>query len=372
MRTIIIICSLLLVSLGLPVAADSFPDPLDTPAQISTLATESHLNGIASLESGELVAVGRRGHILRSEDGEAWTQVASPVSVDLTNVFFVDGQRGWIVGHDGVVMRSDDGGRSWKKQLDGRKANSIMLSFYEKRAEQGESLARELLPEIKRMVDAGPVLPFLDVWFRDRNEGYISGAFNLIFHTRDGGESWTPLYHLTENPRASHLYGIQGVGDELFVAGELGLVLKLDDETDRLVSLDVGYDGSFFGLLADNERVVVFGLRGHAFESRDEGATWRQVDTGTNQSITSGRWLSGGRLMFGTLAGQLLVESPSREFQACAARGLGGLASFSVPGSKEGSNPAVLVGFRGVKKVQCDDSLKIRAVKSKQRGPEHE
>ena len=32
--------------------------------------------------------------------------------------------------------------------------------------------------------------PLLDVWFDNERSGFVVGAFNLIFHTDDGGASW--------------------------------------------------------------------------------------------------------------------------------------------------------------------------------------
>ena len=90
--------------------AAGFADVLDTPAQRTPLASKSLLNGIARAGT-RLVAVGQRGHIVVSTDGGAnWKQSAVPVSSDLTAVYFVDEKRGWAVGHDGVVLHTDDGG----------------------------------------------------------------------------------------------------------------------------------------------------------------------------------------------------------------------------------------------------------------------
>ena len=55
------------------------------------------------------------GHIAYSDDqGRSWVQAAVPVSVDLTSVSFVTPRLGWVTGHDGVVLRSDDAGLALK------------------------------------------------------------------------------------------------------------------------------------------------------------------------------------------------------------------------------------------------------------------
>src|SRR4029077_14681745 len=91
------------LAFALPGAAAraGFVDVLDTPAQISPLASRSLLQAVTKAGS-RLIAVGQRGHIVVSSDGgKTWKQASVPVSSDLTAVFFADGMNGWAVGHDG-------------------------------------------------------------------------------------------------------------------------------------------------------------------------------------------------------------------------------------------------------------------------------
>jgi photosystem II stability/assembly factor-like uncharacterized protein len=292
-----------------PTPAIAFQDPLDTPATASALAAQSILVSVARVD-GRLVAVGTRGHIVVSEDGgQLWNQKAVPVSSDLTAVHFPTGAKGWAVGHDGVVLHSADGGVTWIKQLDGRQANALMVAHYEKLAQSGDADATRVLPEVKRLVEPGPDQPFLDVWFENEQTGYVVGSFNLIFRTTDGGKSWEPLYHSTENPEGLHLYGIRGVGGELYIAGERGLLLHLDRSTGRFSALASPYKGTYFGIVGKPGTLVVYGLRGNAFRSHDAGKTWEKAETGITTGITSGTLLSDGRFVLVSQGGQILVSA---------------------------------------------------------------
>ena len=117
-------------------------------------------------------AVGDRGVIWHTDDaGITWKQQASPVSCHLSAVFFIDGQRGWIVGGEcrpgtagsnGIVLRTDDGGTTWTQ------------------------IPRILLPRL-----AG-------VKFFDRDHGVAFGDCapftpSGVFATRDGGNTWQSL-----------------------------------------------------------------------------------------------------------------------------------------------------------------------------------
>ena len=182
-------------------------DVLDTPAAASAFARMGLLNGLARAGK-RVVAVGQRGHVLYSDDaGRTWLQAKVPVSSDLVAVTFPTPSHGWAVGHDGVVLHSADAGATWIRQLDGRSAGQAMVAYYAAEAAKGGSGdAAKLLDEAKRFAEQGAENPFLDVWFEDERTGFVVGAFNLILRTADGGKTWEPWLHRTDNPKTLHLY----------------------------------------------------------------------------------------------------------------------------------------------------------------------
>ncbi|MFZ6049718.1 WD40/YVTN/BNR-like repeat-containing protein [Pseudomonas sp. CR3202] len=286
-------------------------DVLDLPAQHSALASHSPLLDLARAGS-RLVAVGQRGHILFSDDqGKTWTQASVQVSSDLTAVQFPTAKQGWAVGHDGVVLHSGDGGATWQKQLDGRQLGRLMQDYYAAKPD-----ALQWLDEGKRIEAEGADKPFLDLWFSDERNGFVVGAFNLIFRTRDGGQSWEPWADRTDNPSGYHLNAIASDGEHLFIAGEQGLLLRLDEHSERFQALASPYQGSFFGIAAEPGLVLAYGLRGHAYRSTDAGTSWNQVNTGLNSSITaSARDPEGVLYLFGQTGQALASGDEGRTFQ---------------------------------------------------------
>lgn len=276
---------------------DAFSDPIGMPAALSRQPSALPLMSVARVGES-LVAVGPRGAIVRAETaGGPIEQIASPVGTDLVAVHFPTANLGWAVGHDGIVLHSADGGRSWVKQLDGFAAAAGMLRHYEE-TYTGDPDGEALLGEVRRMVEMQPLMSFMDVWFRNEREGWIVGAYNLIFHTVDGGVHWTPLYHLTDNPDRLHLYGVRGSGDELFIAGERGLVLRRDAASGRFTALETPYDGSWFGLFVDARDVLLFGLQGNAWRSTDGGGNWSRIAIDTTSELTAGAVFGdGGRVL---------------------------------------------------------------------------
>jgi photosystem II stability/assembly factor-like uncharacterized protein len=298
------------LSLAAPVCA-GFKDPIESPAPMWT--QRGRLTAVASA-GGQLVVAGPSGYVARSTDnGKTWRQAQVPVSSDLVALQFVDAEYGWAVGHDGIVLRTVDGGRSWTKQLDGRQAAASALAWYKKRSAAGDPDAATGLEEAQRLIDDGADKPFLDVRFLDRKEGFVIGAFNLALHTRDGGVTWEPLLDRTANPGFLHLYGMAANGHALYMVGEQGLVRRWNRETERFEKLASPYNGSLFGIVARDGLLVVYGMRGNSFSSRDGGQSWNKIDTGSSAGITGGTVLGDGRILLANQNGQLLMGSAMAE-----------------------------------------------------------
>lgn len=283
-------------------------DPLQRAASKSALAPQRLVLALAQADGGPLVAVGQRGHVMLSGDGgERWTQASVPLSSDLTALQFVGAQRAYAVGHDGVVLRSDDGGQQWRRVLDGTTANTLALTQHQQAKPDAEH--ERLLAELQRNVDAGPDKPFLDLHFSSADEGFVIGAYNLIFQTRDGGQTWQSWYARTDNSTSLlNLYAIRTHRNTLFVVGEAGLLMRLDPGRQHFVRIDTGQTASFFGLLDAGEALIAYGMRGKAVISRDGGSTWRPLDTGLQASITASSRGADGRLWLADQFGQVSVS----------------------------------------------------------------
>ncbi len=313
-----VIASLLVLDNSYAAASSTrYKDALEVPALKSSAAARSPITGI--VRAGDrLVAVGVRGHILLSADGGmSWTQGDVPVSVDLTAVYFPGPDQGWAVGHEGVVLHTGDGGRTWEKQLDGREAAALIRGTYERGAGAGDAAAARVLDEARRLAAEGADKPLLDVWFADERTGFVVGAFNLVLGTTDGGKTWEPWIDRIENPSGFHLYSIRGSRGEVFIAGEQGLILRLDMAVRRFVAVSSPYRGTYFGVLVKDGIVVVFGLRGNAYASSDLGRTWRKIPTGIETGIQGGAVLADGRILLASQGGQVLVSADdARTFSA--------------------------------------------------------
>ena len=89
------------------------------PGQLPPLPDKLPLQGLYALDSLTAWAVGTRGTILRTTDGGAtWRAQPSGVRNGLQAIHFVDKQHGWAVGELNLILNTADGGETWTRVED--------------------------------------------------------------------------------------------------------------------------------------------------------------------------------------------------------------------------------------------------------------
>ena len=247
-------------------------------AEQMPLATKSMLLDITR-SGNTLVAVGERGHIVTSSDGESWTQAEHvPTRSTLTTVFS-SGNRLWAGGHDAVILTSGDAGKTWT-QL-----------FYD--------------PERAQAV--------MDIYFADDQNGVAIGSYGLYLYTTDGGKTWEET--MVDEESDYHLNDLLKMGDDKWlIVGEAGFSYRSDDNRESWEAIVMPYQGSMWGGLKTNSDCVLFyGLRGHVMESCDFGSSWTEIDTGSESSI-SGAAEHGGLVLLAANSGVVLTREDGGQF----------------------------------------------------------
>lgn len=267
-------------------------------AEIMPHAPRSLLLDIVAVSGGGFVAVGERGHVVYSDDGNDWKQATVvPTRSTLTAVTEYGG-RLWAGGHDTVLLTSGDGGVTWTRQyFDPERQQAIM-----------------------------------DLRFFSADRGIAVGAYGLALYTEDGGANWEDG---SVNEEEWHNNAILSVGeDQVMVAGEAGFAYRSRDGGESWETLELPYAGSMFGLvLGFNDCIALFGLRGHVQETCDFGDSWEELPSNAQSSISGGVHFQDKTVLVGN-SGIILVRegdgplkpelhSSGADFAAIAATGDG-------------------------------------------------
>lgn len=210
------------------------------------------------------VTVGEQGRIHLSDVGEDNGRLAhSPVEVTLTNVRFLDHHVGWAVGHEGVILKTEDGGDHW------------------------------------RLVRSDPTAdqPLFDVLFQNPAQGLAVGAYGLCLQTKDGGTTWSQISLPGGDP---HLYAVAAPKPGVWVVvGEGGIVLRSSDGGRRWQTQSEKGRETLFGVtIGPKNSLVAYGFNGGVWVSRDAGVRWRRLPR-KGPSLYAGAWGSEGVVLAG-------------------------------------------------------------------------
>lgn len=291
-RSAIAVSLLPLLSAGIAIAAEpaQYVTAVAATGPVSARAISRLLMTDVVQAGKRLVAIGEQGYIVYSDDGgQAWTRAANPRRTMLTSVRFVDAMHGWVVGHDGLILATRDGGSTWAEQ--------------------------RFAPDEEK--------PLLGVWFKDANTGIAVGAYGLYLETADGGKSWNEreilLDLLGDDGADRHLNAISAVGgNRLVIAGEAGTVLTSTDGGATWTAPTAPYQGSYFGVIAlQGQAMLLYGLRGQAFRSEDGGATWTAAAGAGPVTLLGGSAQDDGTVLLVGAAGSVRVSHDGgRTFEA--------------------------------------------------------
>jgi photosystem II stability/assembly factor-like uncharacterized protein len=154
--------------------------------------TSNQLSALYFADSTTGWAVGEYGTVVKSQDGgKSWRLIKIPWQNTLADVHFPTPTAGFIVGENGLILKSVDGGESWTRK-DIRFTNNLRR-----------------------------------VLFRNRDNGWAIGEKGLILHTDDGGESWQQQF----SNSSAELKGIALINDStLCVTGKNKLLLLTRDQ----------------------------------------------------------------------------------------------------------------------------------------------
>lgn len=242
------------------------------------------------------------------------------------------GRRIVAVGEHGAILLSDDDG---KTQRQARRTPSGLtltaVSFAD--ADNGWAVGHGGV--ILHTADGGENWtlqrqdatvdqPLLTVHFRDALHGWAAGLWSLLLSTEDGGRTWRkaelPAPEGAKRADLNLLKIFATPAGRLYIAAERGTLLHSRDGGANWQYLNTGSKASLWsGVALDEQTLVVAGLGGRMLRSSDGGASWVVVNAGTGASITQLR-TDGAQVWASALDGRLLHSADQgRSWQATGA-----------------------------------------------------
>jgi photosystem II stability/assembly factor-like uncharacterized protein len=228
----------------------------------------AYLFAVDAIDAKTAYAVGDRSMLTMTTDGgETWTAHKVAMEADLSggqslaaadpifyDVKFADAQNGWIVGEFGKIMRTADGGKTWREQT-------------------------KSLLEGTEFFDVLDLPTLFGVHIVSPEEGVASGLEAHIARTTNGGEKWA--YQKTDGgevPLVDPLYDItelkNGIG---WSVGAAGQVVRHEPNADVWMRAEIGQDVLTWLRaidFSDDQNGWLVGGFGLIFRTTDGGKSW--------------------------------------------------------------------------------------------------
>jgi photosystem II stability/assembly factor-like uncharacterized protein len=169
-------------------------------------------------------------------------------AADFYSVQFVDESDGYIVGDQGLILSSTDGGFSWREQRSGSDAQLFHLSF------RGE-------------------------------QGWVVGTGGVILHTDDNGRNWYPQRSgVTEDLNRVYLL-TDRIG---VITGDKGTLLRTDNGGATWEKISLRINEPLFGIsFIDKKTGWVVGYGGRVIRTFDGGRHWIEQESSTKTDLFS-------------------------------------------------------------------------------------
>ncbi|TDP39101.1 photosynthesis system II assembly factor YCF48-like protein [Zavarzinia compransoris] len=158
--------------------------------------TRDLLRRVTRRPGGGYVAVSHRGRILESNaEGRDWRVIFEVPGVYLRAVAFASAAVGWAVGHNGLILMTRDGGKTWTES-------------------EIEDYAGRDKPRLSGIAAL------------DESRAVVVGEFGVVGHTANGGKTWNVV---TEQVYPT-LLDVSISGDRGYAVGLNGTLLALSQK----------------------------------------------------------------------------------------------------------------------------------------------
>ncbi len=179
-------------------------------------STDRNLMDIAAWNPQRAVVVGNKSVVLRTENGgNSWRTVTdipkSKISNKLYRVRIAPDGSAWVVGERSTILRSDDGGKTWRRMAEEGRTSWYGIAFPSNTPDAVVSdfrkhICRRLNGETWSWHSESPPLEqsLKSVDFRDPSLGVAVGLNGRVLRTSDGGRTW----ELQESGTRNHLFTV--------------------------------------------------------------------------------------------------------------------------------------------------------------------
>jgi len=242
-----------------------------------------------------------------------WSKVNAGTMAWLHSVFFLDQNRGWIVGSKGAFLTTRDGGSTWQQKTS--VTTDVLRDIYFIDEQNGWVVCEKNIYELKekddprtylmQTTDGGEHWKRIDIKdidvdmrllravFTRGGRGWVFGEYGSIYTTRDAGVNWTRLQSPT---RHLLLGGIFVDDDRGWLVGAGATIIQTADGGDtwhvsklpQAIEKAVRFSATSF---VDNRLGWAVGSGGSIYRTVNGGRTWQMQNSGVSADLFDVKFL---------------------------------------------------------------------------------
>ncbi|HDP97790.1 MAG TPA: hypothetical protein ENN22_01230, partial [bacterium] len=194
-------------------------------------------NGVSCPSANTWIAVGvyeisgidHAGWAITTDGGTNWRErYFTNITDPLTAVSFIDNNIGTVVGYNGLILRTTDGGFNWNTQTSRTTKNLNGVCFTDENTgvavgEEG-TIVRTINGGINwKSQNSSTTEDLYGVHFINANCGKVVGSNGIILHTSDGGITWKIQSAVTNNDLYSVYFANENICNTV---GDNGIILR--------------------------------------------------------------------------------------------------------------------------------------------------
>ena len=259
-----------------------------------------------AIDANTVVLVGDDGEVLKTVDGGvSWLtmRAADGSGYDWEDVKFADANVGYATSEKGFIYKTVDGGATWTMIADTANFSVTLKHLAVVSADIVYFAGKDGV--LLKTVDGGVNFTKSDstfdgddldggIAFCSENVGVVQsdGVGGKTWYTHDGGQTWTfvtvaPLFPV--GTMSSRIYDITAYGDSTFAIVGYHYCTFLSTDGGKTYSyignVDYGYElGVSIDIINDNT-IIIGGNDGYIAKTTDAGASWDTLNIGHGQKI---------------------------------------------------------------------------------------
>jgi len=247
-----------------------------------TSGTGENLHDIFFINQDIGWVVGNDGVIRKTLDGgDTWTGSSSGVIWDLRGVYFQNATRGWAVGKEGTLLITTDGGTSWSSTNNSGVTEHIRSVYFASDnngwvvGDNGTNLQSTDNGVTWSTGSLPGNLAFSDIYFKNATTGWVTSKLGSIYRTTDGGDTWEESSAGSNDLTAVHFIDASTGWASTIVDT---IIYKSTDGGANWTAQDISGEGNLNGVFAvSSTEVWGVGNKMTCIKTDDGGNAWNEV-----------------------------------------------------------------------------------------------